>query len=84
MNTETMHLIAGLMTMLIGVLALAMPIYRNFKEPPGSEINHFKFKHLLVGIMTIVLGGLVAANKTEQIIAIARRFAAMIAGGGGA
>ena len=79
-----MHLIAGIMTMIIGVIALAMPLYRNFKEPTGSEINHFKFRHALTGVMTIVLGGLVAANKVDQILIYARRFAAMIAGGGGA
>ncbi len=83
-STETLHLIAGLMTMLIGVVALAMPLYRNYKEPVGSEVNHLKFKTVLIGIMTIVLGGLVAANKIEQIVGYARSFGATLFGGGGA
>ena len=81
-NTDAMHLIAGILTMLVGVAALAMPIWRNFKEPPGSDKDHFKFRHVLVGVMTIVLGGLIATNQVDQIVAIARRFVAMIAGGG--
>ena len=76
-----MHLIAGLLTMLIGVAALAMPIWRNFKEPPGSDKDHLRFKHVLIGVMTIVLGGLIASNQTELIMVYARRFISMIAGG---
>ena len=76
MDTGTAHLIAGLMIMAIGVAALVVPIYKAFKSP---EPTNYSFKNVIVGVVTVVLGGLVAANKTEQILDYARRFGAMIA-----
>ena len=80
---EALHLIAGVLIIMVGVAALVMPIWRNFKEPPGSDKDHFKFRHVLVGVMTIILGGMIAANKIQEVIDIARRFGALIAGGTG-
>ena len=80
-ETEVLHLIAGIMIIMVGIAALVMPIYRNFKEPPGSDKDHFKFRHVLVGVMTIILGGMIAANKIQEVIDMARRFGALIAGG---
>ncbi len=80
-ETEILHLMAGIMIIIVGMAALAMPIWRNFKEPPGSDKDHFKFRHVLVGVMTIVLGGMIAANKIQEVIDMARRFGALIAGG---
>lgn len=78
---EALHLIAGVLIIMVGIAALAMPVWRNFREPPGSDKDHLKVRHVLVGVMTIVLGGMIAANKIQEVIDMARKFGALIAGG---
>jgi len=63
--------------MIVGVAAIASPVYRNFKE--DGDKDHLKMRHMLIGVMTVILGGMVAANRVQEILDIARRFGAMIA-----
>ena len=78
MDTDALHLIAGILIMMIGVAAIASPVYRNFKEK-DPKVDHLKMRHMMIGILTVVLGGMVAANRIQEILEYGKRFVAMIA-----
>ncbi len=82
MSTEISHLIAGILVVLVGVAALASPVYRNFKEKDPT-VDHLKFRHILISITTIVVGLLIASNRVDEVIDMVRKFGAMISGGTG-
>ena len=73
MSPETSNLIAGLLIVLIGVVYLALPAIKQFKEK-DPEVSHLRFKHWLLSIMTIMVGLLIAANRGNEVIAMIRRF----------
>ena len=81
MTTEISHLIAGILVVLVGVAALASPVYRNFKEQDPA-VDHLKVRHVIISILTIVVGLLIASNRIDEVVDMVRRFGAMISGAG--